>query len=98
MDLLEEQMDQLPVSDEYLIKTMQHIALAEKYQTYVAEKNNRSYSSYSWNGGYYEKWLESQDVEINDKIWDRIAVGDITLNHDKVNYVNGQEEKDSEEK
>ena len=98
MDLLDEQMDQIPVSDEYLIKTMQHIAMAEKYQAYVAEKNNRSYSSYSWNGGYYEKWLESQDVEINDKIWDRIAVGNITLNHDKVNYVNGQEEKDSDKK
>ena len=54
-------------------------------------------TSYSWNGGYYKKWLAKQDVEINDKIWDRVSVGNITLKHDKVNYVNGQDEKDSDE-
>ena len=72
-------------------------ALAEKYQAALAAKKDRSYTSYSWNGGYYKKWLAKQDVEINDKIWDRVSVGNITLKHDKVNYVNGQDEKDSDE-
>ena len=77
--------------------TRNSIALAEKYQAALAAKKDRSYTSYSWNGGYYKKWLAKQDVEINDKIWDRVSVGNITLKHDKVNYVNGQDEKDSDE-
>lgn len=97
MDLLDDQVDNLPVTDEYIVETMQRIALAEKYQAALAAKKDRSYTSYSWNGGYYKKWLAKQDVEINDKIWDRVSVGNITLKHDKVNYVNGQDEKDSDE-
>ena len=96
MDLLDEQADNLPVSDEYLVETMRRIALAEKYQAQLAKQEGHSYTSYSWNGGYYNKWLETQDVTINDKIWDRISVGNITLTHDKVNYINGYEKKDSE--
>lgn len=96
MDLLDEQADNLPVSDEYLVETMRRIALAEKYQAQLARQEGHSYTSYSWNGGYYNKWLETQDVTINDKIWDRISVGNITLTHDKVNYINGYEKKDSE--
>ena len=75
---------------------MRRIALAEKYQAQLAKQEGHSYTSYAGNGGYSNKWLETQDVTINDKIWDRISVGNITLTHDKVNYINGYEKKDSE--
>ncbi len=96
MDLLDEQVDNLPVTDEYLVESMTRIAYAQKYQAALAERENATYASYGWDGGYYKKWLEDQDVKINDGIWDRISIGNITLTHDKTNYVNGYNEEEEE--
>ena len=81
MDLLEEQMDQLPVSDEYLIKTMQHIALAEKYQSIYAQIKNGSTEDYSVSGEAYQKMLEGHEVIVNEDVWDRVDFGHITVHH-----------------
>ncbi len=90
MDLYDEQLENISVSEEFITVTMRKIALAEKYQVLLAEKTGNSYNSYDWDGANYEKLLEEQDLEINDRIWDRIVVGDISLDHDLPNYVNGQ--------
>lgn len=41
MDLLDDQVDNLPVTDEYIVETMQRIALAEKYQAALAAKKRQ---------------------------------------------------------
>lgn len=96
MDLLDEQTEKMPVSDEYIMEAMRQIALAEKYQAKLAEKEGKAYASYNWDGYEYEKWLEKQDVEINEKLWEKIVVGDITLSHGAPNYINGHNKKEDE--
>ena len=96
MDLLDEQLEKMPVGDEYIAEAMRQIALAEKYQAKLAKKNGKSYASYQWDGYEYQKWLEKQTVKINDKLWDKITVGDITLSHGSPNYINGHNKKEDE--
>lgn len=96
MDLLDEQADRMPVSDEYIVETMHRIALAEKYQMKLAKETGKSLSSYNWDGYQYEQWLKEQDVRINEKLWERITVGHISLDHDLPNYINGHTKKESE--
>lgn len=96
MDLLDEQAENLPVSDEFVVEAMRRKAIAEKYQMQLAKEKGHSYASYQWDGTYYRKWLEKQKVEINHKIWDKIVVGDISLRHGQPNYINGYNKKESE--
>lgn len=96
MDLLDDQAEKMPVSDEYIMEAMRQIALAEKYQAKLAEKEGKAYASYNWDGYEYQKWLEKQDVDINEKLWEKIVVGDITLTHGSPNYINGHNKKEDE--
>ena len=38
--------------------------------------------------------LEEHDLKINKKLWNRFVMGDITLNHSKINYINGLTDED----
>lgn len=96
MDLLDIQLEKMPLSEEFVIESLRKKALAEKYQKILAEKNKKSFAAYDCDGYAYEEWLKKQDVKINDKIWKRIPVGDITLEHGTPNYINGQDKKESE--
>lgn len=96
MDLLDDQAEKMPVSDEYITEAMRKIALAEKYQAQLAKETGKAYASYQWDGYEYEQWLEKQDVEVNEKLWDKITVGDITLTHGSPNYINGHNKKEDE--
>lgn len=96
MDLLDIQLEKMPLSEEFVIESIQKKALSEKYQQLLAEKNKKSFAAYDWDGYAYKEWLKEQDVEINNKIWKRIPVGDITLEHGTPNYINGQDKKESE--
>lgn len=96
MDLLDGQLEKMPVSDEYIMEAMRHIALAEKYQTKLAKAKGKSYASYQWDGYEYQKWLEKQDVKVNEKLWEKITVGDISLSHGAPNYINGHNKKESD--
>ncbi|MCR5145500.1 MAG: hypothetical protein K6B67_09430 [Lachnospiraceae bacterium] len=98
MDLLDEQREKLPVGDEYIFQEMRNIALAEKYQRTLVEKNGGTMASYNWDGFYYKEMLKEQDLKINDKIWEKISIGNITLDHHKVNYVNGSDGTKSKKK
>ncbi len=98
MDMLDQQRDNLPVSEEYIYQELRNVALADKYQQKLVEENRATTASYNWDGLYYKKLLEEQDLKINNKIWDRISIGDITLTHTKTNYINGLEDKKDNEK
>jgi hypothetical protein len=94
MDLLDEQVEHMPVSDEYIVEAIRRATLAEKYQQQLAEQEGHSFASYNWDGYYYGQLLEEQDFEINDAVWDRITVGNISLRHGQANYINGYEKEE----
>lgn len=97
MDLLDEQQDSIPVSDEVIHGTIKKIAYAQKYQEQLADENGAESASYSWDGYYYEQLLEKEHtVKIHKKIWDRLVMGGITLEHGAPNYVNGQSDQKEE--
>ena len=93
-DLLLIQRDS-PLYDEELIKdTMEHIAIAEKYQAYLAGRDETTYAGYGYDGYDYKNYLKNHEVKINKSVWERVSIGDNSLSHDSANAINGQEFKD----
>jgi hypothetical protein len=98
MDLYDEQMDNLPVSDEQINESIDKMALAQKYQRWIAEQNGRTYNEYDWDGYDYEQLVEaSHTIEENDSVWNRVNVGEVSLSHSKVSYINGMTDQEREE-
>lgn len=81
MDLSDEAKERIGVSEEEIDETMEKIALAQKYQSIYANLQGVSYEDCEFNGSEYENLLNSHEVEINSKIWDRLDFGNITLEH-----------------
>ncbi len=80
-----------PLYDEELIfETMEHIALAEKYQGYLADRDQTTYAAYGYDGYDYNNYIEEHNIKINDAVWDRVSIGDNTLIHKSASGVNGQ--------
>jgi hypothetical protein len=92
MDLLDEQVENMPVSEEDITVSIRRIALAEKCQQQLADREGCSAASYDWDGNAYEQLLEQQELKVNDRIWDRITVGNISLRHGRANFINGMED------
>ena len=88
-DLLDEQRERLPASKEFINETMEHIALGEKYQAKLAEDKHTNTFEYAYDGYEYGQMLKNDyKVEIDDN-YKKLEFGEITIHHDKVNYVNG---------
>lgn len=81
MDLSEEQIGRLGVTEEDLLSSMRKIALANKYQSILAQSNGLYYEDYDYTGAVYELILEEHKVKVDESVWDRIAVGNITVNY-----------------
>ena len=81
-DLLDVQRERLPVSYEVINETIKEIALTEKYQSLLAEKNEETYAAYGYDGYDYKEMLKEHEVKIHKSIWNRINVGNITLVHE----------------
>lgn len=60
---------------------MRRIALAEKYQYFLAEVNQKEFEEYSVGGEAYLRMLEEHIYEIDESVWDRIRFGSITVDH-----------------
>lgn len=91
-DLYDEQKERLPGTYESINETMKEIALAQKYQAFLAQREGTSYAGFGYDGLDYKRLLkEEHEVKVNKRIWDRVVFGDITLKHDSVNYINGYE-------
>lgn len=83
-DLSDEQKENLGVSEEQIMETMTQVALAEKYQNFLAEQSgNDSYDSYSISGEEYEKILKEHSFKVKEKVWDKINFGNIVVDHKK---------------
>lgn len=91
-DLYDEQKEKLPGTYESINATMKEILLAQKYQSQLAKEMGTTVAGLNYDGYDYGKLLkEEHSVKINKKVWNRVVLGDITLTHDTVNYINGYE-------
>lgn len=81
MDLSNEQMERLGVTEEELCESMRKIALANKYQSILAQSNGLYYEDYNYTGAVYELILAEHKVKMDESVWDRISVGNITVNY-----------------
>jgi hypothetical protein len=99
-DLLDQQWEKLPCPQETINEQIRIAAVAEKFERYLAENKGISEAAYKYDGYYYEAIKDEHKIKINDKLWDRFVLGDITLSHTHVNYINGinsrNKEKDEE--
>ena len=88
-DLYEEQLERIPGDYNSVNETMRQIALAEKYQAMLAEEMGTTYAGLNWGGYDYDSLLrEEHHVDIHEKVWRRVALGDITLTHGSISYIN----------
>lgn len=81
MDMSEEQMARIGVTEEEIADSLRKIALANKYQSILSQSEGLYYEDYNYTGAVYGLILEEHDVEIKDSVWDRISVGNITVNY-----------------
>ena len=80
-DVTGEQLAQLGVTVEDIKAAMKKIALANKYQSILAQMEERDYTEYDYTGSAYQELLKEYEVIINESVWDRISVGNITVNY-----------------
>lgn len=86
-DIYEEQRQIVSPYSEDLDAALDRIALAEKRQMEKAKEDGVAFADYNWAARGFEENIKSRHVVIiNEDVWDRIVLGDITLVHDKVSY------------
>lgn len=82
-DVTKEQLAQLGVTAADMEAAMRKIALANKYQSILSQMEEVDYTEYNYTESAYQKLLEEHEIIINENIWDRISVGNITVNYNK---------------
>ena len=80
-DLTEEQRARLGVDEETIDASMRKMALAQKYQSILAEMEQVDYEDYSIGGTEYEKLLAQHTCELDETTWDHVPFGSITVDH-----------------
>ena len=80
-DLEDWQREQLGISEEELDSEMEKIALADKYQSIYAQMHQKEYEAYNFNGEAYEALLSEHKYSVNEKVWDRVDFGSVTLDN-----------------
>lgn len=79
-DVTAEQLAELGITAEDVEAAMRKIALANKYQSILSQIENVEYTEYDYTGSAYAELIEQYDVVVNEQVWDRISVGNITVN------------------
>lgn len=96
-DLFDEQKKNLPVSKEEINEQIKRIAIGEKYQNKLAKEKGVNSFEYNYDGYLYKQMLDSDyKVKIDDN-YDKLVFGEITIHHDKVNFINGLTDEKKEE-
>lgn len=93
-DMLDVQWEHLPCDEETINEQLRIAAVAEKYGDYLAKENNTSKAAYRYDGYYYSQILEKHNLKVNNKLWKKLVLGDITLAHGRINYINGLTDED----
>ena len=74
--------EMLGVTEDELHEAMRRMALAQKCQEIYAIVNDIPREELDFSGEAYQQLLEEYKYKINDKVWDRLSFGNITLRHD----------------
>ena len=83
-DLTEEQKERLGVTEQKISDTMFRLALAEKYQTVLTERNSfdeedHTYESYGVSGSNYKKILEDHTYSVKEMVWVKYDFGNVIV-------------------
>ncbi len=81
MDLSEEQMEKLGVSEEEIEKSMLQMAYAEKYVQQYARDQKKNIAIYQVGGAGYEREKKEHKLLYKNGVIERIPMGNITLEH-----------------
>ena len=79
----EEKVDKLGITQEDVYETMYEIACAQKAQMIYAGIRAVDYADLDYASEDFLDFLSDYEYEVNDKILNRVAFGDITLVHNK---------------
>ena len=71
----------LGVTQQDIYAAMEKAALAQKYQAIYAQLDNAGTTDYDFTGGRYKKLLEDNKYEIKEKVWNRVGMGNVILDH-----------------
>ena len=71
----------LGVEKKDIYSSMEKSAIARKYQEIYAGLDNADITDYDFSGGRYEKLLEKNNYKIKEKVWKRVDMGNVTLDH-----------------
>ncbi len=97
-DLYDIQLERLEGYEEIINTSIDHVALAQKYQGILAEKEDKDYHDLDWDGEVFEEYKSSHDIVINKKVWKRIVFGDVTLDHKIPSFLPTKKSERKEEK
>ncbi len=93
-DLLDVQWEKLPCDEETINNQIRIAAVAEKYQNILAKEKGPSQAAYKYDGYYYSLIRDEHLIKINKKLWDKFVLGDVTLVHTHMNFINGLTDED----
>ncbi len=93
-DMLDIQWERLPCDEATINNQIRIAAIAEKYGNHLAKENNTSQAAYKYDGYYYSLIKDTHNIKLNKKLWNKLVLGDITLTHSKLNYINGLTDED----
>lgn len=71
----------LGVTEEDIAEILHRMAYAQKYQEIYAAMQNKDTEDYDFNAEAFKKLLEEQKYTINTKVWERVSLGSVTLDH-----------------
>lgn len=71
----------LGVTQDEINAAMEKAAIAQKYQEIYAQLNNADTSDYDFSSGRYKELLEENKYQIKEKMWNRVGMGNVTLDH-----------------
>lgn len=74
--------EMLGVTEDEIHEAMRRMALAQKCQEIYAIVNEIPREELDFSGEAYQQLLEEYKYKINDKVWERLSFGNITLRHD----------------
>lgn len=81
--LLDEQQKRICVNEKEIGTTVEKIALAEKYQSVLAQREGGTAKDYAFEGKAYETLREEHSVKVNKHVWNLLDFGNVTITHAK---------------
>ena len=80
-DVTAEQLAKVGITAEDVAFAMSKIALANKYQSILSQMESVEYAEYNYTGSAYADFIDGYEIVVNELVWDRISVGNITVNN-----------------